>query len=161
MKGDINMTKKSNSALFSYLLYILIGAILVIFRSGTLGWVMTIVGCIFATAGILELIGKRWVSGAVCLIIGLTVLILGWAAAQIVLLVLGILIAIKGVVELIDAVKKNKKSVPEILYSILSVVIGLMLAFGNALDIMIVIVGILLIVDGIIGLFGLIKKHNA
>ena len=103
----------------------------------------------------------RWVSGAVCLIIGLTVLILGWAAAQIVLLVLGILIAIKGVVELINAVKKNKQSLPEILYPILSVVIGLMLAFGNALDIMIVIVGILLIVDGIIGLFGLIKKHNA
>ena len=63
--------------------------------------------------------------------------------------------------KLIDAVKKNKKSLPELLYPILSVVIGLMLAFGNALDIMIVIVGILLIVDGIIGLFGLIKKHNA
>ena len=33
-----------------------------------------------------------------------------------------------------------------------------MLAIGNALDIMIIIVGVLLIVDGVIGLLGSLKK---
>lgn len=152
------MAKKTNSEPFSSLLYIIIGVLLVIFRSQTLGWAMTIAGIIFVISGILDLVKKNWAGGAVSLIIGLVILILGWAAAQIVLLVLGILIAVKGVVALIDVLKKSKKSVLEILFPILSVVVGLMLAFGNALDIMIVIVGVLLIVDGIIGLLGSMKK---
>jgi len=152
------MTKKSNSELFSSLLYIIIGVLLVIFRSETLGWAMTIAGIIFLISGILDIVKKNWAGGAVSLIIGLVILILGWAAAQIVLLVLGILIAIKGVVALIDALKKSNKNVLEIIFPILSVVVGLMLAFGNALDIMIIITGVLLIVDGVIGLVGSLKK---
>ncbi len=158
MKGVIGMAKKSNSELFSSLLYIIIGVLLVIFRSQTLGWAMTIAGIIFVISGILDLVKKNWAGGAVSLIIGIAILILGWAAAQIVLLVLGILIAIKGVVALIDALKQSKKSVLGILFPVLSVVVGLMLAFGNALDIMIIIVGILLVVDGIIGLLSSAKK---
>lgn len=152
------MAKKTNSELFSSLLYIIIGVLLVIFRSQTLGWAMTIAGIVFVISGILDLVKKNWTGGAVSLIIGLAILILGWVAAQIVLLVLGILIAIKGVVALIDVLKKSKKSVLEILFPILSIVVGLMLAFGNGLDVMIIIVGILLIVDGVVGLLGSVKK---
>ena len=158
MKGVIDMAKKSDSELFSSLLYIIIGALLVIFRSQTLGWAMTIAGIVFIVSGILDLVKKNQTSGAVSLIIGIAILVLGWAAAQIVLLVLGILIAIKGIVALIDVLKKKNKGILEILFPILSIVVGLMLAFGNALDIMIIIVGVLLIVDGVIGLLGSAKK---
>ena len=152
------MAKKSNSELFSSLLYIIIGVLLVIFRSQTLGWAMTIAGIVFIVSGILDLVKKNWTGGAVSLIIGIAILILGWVAAQIVLLVLGILIAIKGIVALIDVLKKKNKGILEILFPILSIVVGLMLAFGNALDIMIIIVGVFLIVDGVIGLLGSTKK---
>ena len=152
------MAKKTSSELSSSLLYIIIGVLLVIFRSQTLGWAMTIAGVIFVVSGILDLVKQNWVGGAVSLIIGISILILGWAAAQIVLLVLGILIAIKGIVSLIDVLKKKRKSALMILYPILSIVVGLMLAFGNGLDIVIIIVGVLLIVDGVIGLLGSLKK---
>ena len=152
------MAKKSDSELFSSLLYIIIGALLVTFRSQTLGWAMTIAGIVFIVSGILDLVKKNQTGGAVSLIIGIAILILGWAAAQIVLLVLGILIAFKGIVALINVLKKKKKSILKILFPILSIVVGLMLAFGNALDIMIIIVGVLLIVDGVIGLLGSAKK---
>lgn len=152
------MAKKTSSELSSSLLYIIIGVLLVIFRSQTLGWAMTIAGIIFVISGILDLVKQNWVGGAVSLIIGISILILGWAAAQIVLLVLGILIAIKGIVSLIDVLKKKRKSALMILYPILSIVVGLMLAFGNGLDIVIIIVGVLLIVDGVIGLLGSLKK---
>ena len=109
MKGVIGMAKKSNSELYSSLLYIIIGVLLVIFRSQTLGWAMTIAGVIFLISGILDLLKKNWTGGAVSLIIGLAILVLGWTATQIVLLVLGILIAIKGVVALIDVLKRSKK----------------------------------------------------
>lgn len=152
------MTKKTNSELFSSLLFIILGVLLVIFRSQTLGWAMTIAGIVFVISGILELVKKNWTGGAVSLIIGVAILVLGWLAAQIVLLVLGILVAIKGIVALINALKKENKNILALVFPILSVVAGLMLAFGNALDIMIIVVGVLLILSGVIGLVGSLKK---
>lgn len=152
------MAKKTNSELFSSLLYIIIGVLLVIFRSQTLGWAMTIAGIIFIVSGVLDLIKKNWAGGAVSLIIGIAILVLGWLATAIVLLVLGILIAIKGIVALINVFKKSEKNALEIVFPILSVVVGVMLAFGNGLDVMIIIVGVLLAIDGVIGLIGSLKK---
>ena len=149
--------KNTNAELFSALLYILIGTLLVIFRSQTLGWAMTIAGAIFVFCGVLDLVKKHWTSGAISLIIGIAVLVLGWAAAQIVLLVLGILIAIKGILALVEALQKKKIHALDIVFPVLTVVIGLMLAFGNGVDIMIIIVGALLILDGIVGLINAVK----
>lgn len=152
------MAKKTNSELLSSLLYIIIGVLLVIFRSQTLGWAMTIAGIVFVVSGILELVKKNWTGGAVSLIIGIAILVLGWLAAQIVLLVLGILIAVKGIVTLIDVLKKSKKNALDLVFPILTIAVGVMLAFGNGLDVMIIIVGILLAIDGVIGLTGALKK---
>jgi len=153
------MTKKSNSELFASMLYVIIGVLLIVFRSQTLEWAMTISGIVFMISGLLDLFKKNWTGGGVSLIIGLAIIILGWTATQIVLLVLGILIAVKGLVALIDALRANNKTIFEILFPILSIVVGLMLAFGNALDVMIIIVGILLAVDGVVGLIGAMKKN--
>lgn len=152
------MAKKNNSELFSSLLYIIIGALLIIFRSQTLGWAMTIAGIFFVVSGVLDLLKQNWTGGAVSLIIGIAILVLGWVATAIVLLVLGILIAIKGVVALIDVLQRNKKNALDLVFPVLTVVVGLLLAFGNGLDIMIVIVGILMAVDGVIGLVSSLQK---
>ena len=92
------MAKKTNSELFSSLLYLIVGLLLVIFRSQTLGWAMTIAGIVFIVAGVIDILKKNFGGGAISLIIGIAILILGWVAAKIVLLVLGILIAIKGII---------------------------------------------------------------
>ena len=152
------MAKKTNSELFSSLLYIVIGILLGVFKSQTLNWAMTIVGLFFVISGALDLVKKNYTGGAVSLIIGIAILVLGWAAAQIVLLVLGILIAVKGIVAFIDAFKKKRTNALDLVFPVLTVVVGLMLAFGNALDIMIIIVGVLLAVDGVLGLIASLKK---
>ena len=152
------MAKKTNSELFSSLLYIVIGILLVVFKSQTLNWAMTIVGLFFVISGVLDLVKKNYTGGAVSLIIGIAILVLGWAAAQIVLLVLGILIAVKGIVAFIDAFKKKRTNALDLVFPVLTVVVGLMLAFGTALDIMIIIVGVLLAVDGVLGLIASLKK---
>ena len=151
-------TKKTNAELFSAVLYLVIGLLLVIFRTQTLGWAMTVAGVVFVVAGVLDIVKKNMVGGAVSLIIGIAILVLGWLAAQIVLLVLGILIAIKGVLALLDALKKHKTTLLDVLFPVLTIIVGVMLAFGNGLDIMILIVGILLMVDGILGLLNAVKK---
>lgn len=152
------MAKKNNSELFSAILYIVIGILLVVFKSQTLNWAMTIVGLVFVISGILDLIKKNYTGGAVSLIIGIAILVLGWAAAKIVLLVLGILIAVKGIVAFIEAFNKKKANALDLVFPVLTVVVGLMLAFGNALDIMIIIVGVLLAIDGVLGLIATLKK---
>ena len=151
------MAKRSNSEVFSSLLYIIIGVVLAVFKSQTLGWAMTIAGVIFVISGILDVLKKNWAGGAVSLIIGVAILVLGWTATQIVLLVLGVLIAVKGLVAFFGAFK-GRKNVFKFIFPILTVVIGLMLAFGNGLDIVILVAGVLLIVDGVLGLIGSLKK---
>ena len=152
------MAKKNNSELFSSLLYIIIGALLIIFRSQTLGWAMTIAGIFFVVSGVLDLLKQNWTGGAVSLIIGIAILVLGWVATAIVLLVLGILIAIKGIIALINILQRKKKNALDLVFPVLTVVVGLLLAFGNGLDIMIIIVGILMAVDGVIGLVSSLQK---
>ena len=152
--------QKQNSELFSSLLYIIIGVLLVVFRSQTLNWAMTIIGAFFVISGALDLLKKNFVGGAISLAIGIAILVLGLGqlAVDIILLVLGILIAVKGVFALLAVLKKSKKNALEIVFPALSIAVGIMLAFGNGLDIMIVIVGILLAIDGAIGLMGSLKK---
>lgn len=152
------MAKKTNSEFFASLLYIVLGVVLCIFRTQTLDWAMTIVGIFFLISGALDLIKRNWTGGAVSLIIGIAILVLGWALKEIVILVLGILIAVKGIVGVIDVLRKSRKNALEVLFPILTVVLGIMLAFGNGIDIMILVVGILLTIDGILGLIGALKK---
>ena len=152
------MAKKRNNELISALLYIILGVLLVVFKSQTLGWAMTIAGIFFVISGALDLIRQNYAGGAVSLIIGIAILVLGWLAVEIVLLVLGILIAFKGIVALLAIFKRKRNNALDIIFPVLTVAVGLMLAFGNGLDIMIVITGVLLAIDGILGLLGAMKK---
>ena len=145
--------------MFSSLLYIIIGVLLVIFRLKAVDVAMTIVGALFVISGVLDLVKRNWTGGAVSLIIGIAILVLGWLAVEIVLLVLGILIAFKGIVALLAIFKRKRNNALDVLFPVLTIAAGLMLAFGNnSLDIMIVITGVLLIIDGILGLLGAMKK---
>lgn len=155
-----NSNKKANSELFSSLLYIIIGVLLVIFRSQTLNWAMTIAGVFFIVSGVLDVVKKNYKGGGVSLVIGIAIIVLGWLAAAIVLLVLGVLIAVKGAVALIDVFKQKKPNALDLVYPILTIVVGLVLAFGNGLDILLIITGVLLAVDGALGLLGEIKKEK-
>lgn len=151
------MAKKANNELFSSILYIVVGVILAIFQGETLNWAMTIAGIFFIVSGILDLVKKNWAGGGISLVIGIAILVLGWLAAAIVIIVLGVLIAIKGIVALIEVIKKDKKNALELIFPILTIVLGIALAFGSLLDILILIVGILLAIDGVLGLIGSIK----
>ena len=152
------MAKKKNNELISSLLYIIIGVLLVIFRDQALGWAMTVAGVIFVVSGILDLCRRNFTGGAVSLIIGIAILVLGWLATQIVLIVLGVLIAVKGVFALIDVFKKSRKNALEIVFPVLTVVLGALIAFGHGVGIIIAVAGVLLAIDGILGLIGSLKK---
>ena len=152
------MAKKQNNELISAILYIILGVLLIVFKSQTLGWAMTFAGAFFVISGIIDLVRQNFAGGAVSLIIGIAILVLGWLAVEIVLLVLGILIAVKGIVALLAVFKRSRSNALDIVFPILSIVVGIMLAFGNGLDIMIVITGALLAIDGLLGIIGSMKN---
>ena len=152
------MAKKFYSEIFSSLLYILIGVILICFPAQALSWAMTVAGVLFVVFGILDVIKANFISGAVSAIIGIAILVLGWALTQIVLLVFGILIALKGVVALVDVLKMRRIEWLKTIFPIFSIVIGLMLAFGNGLEYILLVSGVLLVADGILGLVGFLLK---
>lgn len=152
------MANKKNRELFSALLYIVVGLLLVFSPSNALQIAMTIAGVVFIVTGILDLVKKNWAGGAISLVIGVAVILLGWFLLKIVLLVLGILIALKGVVALINELKSKKVTVLGILFPALTILVGLMLAFGNSLNVLIIISGVILAVNGVLGLVESLKK---
>lgn len=155
------MAKKidfKNSELLSSIILILVGLLLAIFRDGVLQWAMTAAGVVFVVFGIIDIVQKNWVNGAISIIIGAAIIVLGWTLVSIVLIVLGVLLAIKSIVSLCEIIKNKNKNLIELVYAIAGIFLGVLLAFGNLLPILILIAGILLIIDGVIGLVGELKK---
>lgn len=152
------MSKKIDKNLSSAILYIIVGVLLIIFKSAVVDWAMFVVGAIFIVSGVLDVLKKNYTGGGVSLIIGLVIILLGALLKDIVLIVLGILIAVKGVFALIEALKKKKLDIVEIVFTSLTIVTGILLAFGDGLDILLVIGGVLLAVDGVVGLLAALKK---
>ena len=157
---EIFMAKKKlfDTNVFSALLYVVLGLLLIIFPGDAISWTMTIAGIFFLIFGVLEVVKKNWFGGAVSIIIGIVILILGWKLLDIVLLVLGILVAIKGLIALFGALKKKKKNGLAILFAILTIVVGIVLAFGNGLGILVIIAGVILVINGVLGLLSTMKK---
>ncbi len=150
---------KLGGPLFASILYILVGLLLIIFRTEMIKIAMTIVGAVFVVFGVLDLLKKNWTGGGISVLIGAAVIVLGWFLVKIVLLVLGILIAVKGVLAILEVVnRRGKKNALDLLFPILTVIAGLILAFGNGLDWLIIITGILLLADGLLGLFDWLKS---
>ena len=154
------MARKADSNLFTAILYIVVGILLAVFPGDAIQWAMTIASVVFIIMGVLELIKRNWVGGAVSLIIGVAILVLGWTLTEIVMLVLGILIAIKGIISLINALKRKRKSVLQIVFAVLTIALGILLAFafGSVAHIITIIGGVLLAINGVIGLIGCLKK---
>ncbi|MBQ8859072.1 MAG: DUF308 domain-containing protein [Clostridia bacterium] len=150
------MAKKRNNNFVTALAYIVIGVLFCLFKATVLDWLMTAVGAIFILQGIVDLIRKNVFNGLVGVVVGIVILLGGWLFVEIVLLVLGVLLAIKGVMALLGALSAKKKNIISILFALLTVVIGVMLVVSKwaMVDTMFIVIGVLLIVDGVMDLIG-------
>ncbi len=148
-KNSISMNNIVNCAVYG-----IIGLLLIILKAGSLGILMTVVGVLLIALGISDALkGKELVKGAVEIVCGIAIIICGWAITDLVLLILGIVLAIKSGIELAKNYKKGFKANLE---SIVTLVIGILLivakwAFMNA---MCVIAGIIFLINAVLALFG-------
>ena len=150
------MTKK-NPELFSSVLYIALGVLLAIFRHEAISLAMTVAGVFFIVTGVIDVVKKNYTNGGISLVIGIAIILVGNLLKDIIFIVLGILVAVKGVVALLDVLKKKPNAL-EIVSPALTIALGVFLAFGNAAAAIVLIAGILLAVDGVLGLIGSLSK---
>lgn len=142
-------SKKSNSNLTNALLYIVVGLLFCILRSGAMNILFTIVGALLIVKGVMDVLAKNVTPGVIAIAAGVAVIALGWFLVKVALLILGVIILIKSVQNLLDVLKK-KHTTLELVGAILAAVIGVMLIASGwmVLDWLFIIIGVALIADG-------------
>lgn len=146
----------SLSNLFTCALYAIIGLMLIVMQGGSLGVVMTVVGVLFIVLGIIDIAkSKDLVKGLIEIVIGVVIITCGWLLVNLILLIFGILLIVKGI---LDISKTYKKGFMALLPAIITLVLGILLAFtnfaGNLINIICLIVGIIFVINAVLTLFG-------
>ena len=86
-------------------LYVLVGVLFCIFKASMLNWLLTAAGIVFIVLGVLDILKKNLVNGIVEAVIGVVILVGGWAFVEVALIIFGALLVIKGVIDLMAAIK--------------------------------------------------------
>lgn len=152
---------KNNKAWITALLYVLVGVLFIVFKAEMLNILLTVVGALFIIQGIFSVANKDSVSGVFNIVIGLVILLGGWLFLDIVLLVFGILLAVKGAIDLLASL--SSKNFRTIATAGVTLLVGVLLILAkwvlcSILDIILIILGVLFIIDGITALLGLNSK---
>ncbi len=146
-----NKKPERNGALLTALLYILAGLLFCIFRTTVLSWLMTVIGALLVVSGVLHMLDKRMTEGVVTAAVGILILLGGWLFVDIILLVLGIALTAKGVLDLARALDV-KNNISGIAAAIITMLVGVALIVSKwaLLDWLFIILGVVLIVDGVL-----------
>lgn len=142
-------------AFLTSVIYIILGVLLAVFKGSVISWAMTVAGVLLIVFGVIGIVKGNTLYGVIALLVGIIIIVCGWAIVDIAVTILGVIVAIKGFVDLVEAFRLKKNALP-IVYAVLTIAVGIMLAVAHWLvfDWFFIVVGILLIIDGVFGLFG-------
>ncbi len=146
--------KKISNNVINAVLYIVIGALFCIFRSGMLNWLLTIAGIVFIALGIYDIIKKNLTNGIIEVVIGVVIILGGWLFVEIVLIVFGALLVIKGIMDLAEIFKNKNRNVMQIIAAIVTIIIGALLIVSKwvMIDWFFIVLGVVFIVNGVLAL---------
>ncbi len=146
--------KSSSNNLLNAALYILVGVLLCVFKASVLNWAMTAIGAIMIVFGILKAVNGMMVEGVVMAAVGVVIIMGGWMFVDLILLILGIALILKGLLDLIRSIG-NKKLVG-VIASLITIAVGALLIYSKwaLLDWLFIILGVVLIIDGILMAIG-------
>ncbi len=147
-----------------------IGLLLIILKGGIINILLTALGVALIVMGILDAVQRKDVVRCVIkCVIGAVIILGGWLFVAVMLYILGALLVIVGVLWIIKLVQRHTKGVNLIgtitayLVPALYILIGVCLFFNQSafVDVVFIIVGVIVLVDGIIQLVNAIKEDNA
>ena len=150
--------KPSADTFVMAILYIVIGILFIAFRSALLNWMLTVTGILAIAYGIYLIVKKQIVLGIIFVAVGIALILGGWLFLTIALIVLGVVLIIYGAKDLIALLQaKGKTPVFPVLVACLTILAGILLVVSKwaFLDWFFIVIGAILIVDGVLAL---IKK---
>ena len=150
--ADNNKITFSANSVVSCVLYAVIGILLIALRSGSLGILFTVVGVLFVAMGIYDFVKRLYTRGAVETVVGVVILVCGWTVGEWVLLIFGVLLIIKGVLDIVNNYKSGFKA---IISPIVITVIGVVLVVSKfaLIDVMCIVAGVIFLVNAVLILF--------
>ena len=158
---------KNKGNLISSVLTILMGILFCVLKEGVIDIMMTVLGVLLIVGGVLALLTGDSIYGIVLIILGVGVIVFGWAIKEVIFYIIAALLILVGIAQLIGFSKQNIKGVNPIItlfiymVPVVRIVIGVLLFFNQhgTISWVMYVTGILLIVDGILGIaVDLIKK---
>lgn len=154
------MAKKSinNQAVINAIALVVLGILFCVFRAGMINVLLTIVGVVLIALGVYDIfVRKNYVSAAIEIILGIAVIVCGWTILDIALLVLGIGLSIYAIYEIIMIAKNfKKKGWISLIKPIITLVVGIFLIVAKwvLVDWIFIVIGVILIINGILALLG-------
>ena len=157
---------KKSEKLISACATILLGILLLVLRGNFISILMSIVGVGLIALGVMDIIAKVIPTAIIKLVCGLFVIICGWAVVSAVLYVLAAILLVLGILSVYYNIKRRVRGCTPFhtctYYFIPAVyiAIGVLLLFhkAGALDMILIICGILTIIDGGVLLFNAVAE---
>ncbi len=158
---------RNNEFLLASLL-IIIGGCLVIFKSDLVGVMFTIIGASLVILGAYDIYKKETTKGLIELIVGIVIIVCGWAIFKVAVIILGVVFAGRGLHYLASQGPKMAKAkgldkILSILKPLLMVVFGVILIVApwvavDIMNILFIIAGVVIIIDGVVVLIPALSK---
>jgi uncharacterized membrane protein HdeD (DUF308 family) len=155
----------SSNELLTAVALVVIGLLFIMFKGGVISIAMSLIGITLIVLGILDVMRSRVVLGVVKLVLAALVMLAGWLFITLALYVLGAFLLVAGVGQLVALSKLKFKKLTigvamHFVQPIIYILVAICLFFnqGGAIDWVFTVSGILLLVDGIVGLIGALDK---
>lgn len=158
---------KKNQAVINAALIMIIGILLIVFKSTVLKIAMTIFGACLIVLGSIDLIERKdYLLFGVKAVIGILIIVCGWALAEIACYVIGALTLVYGLLQLWNFIHSKTKIVSFrdflAVYSnpIMNILIGACLLLVNAgtiADVILVIVGVFFIIEALLDILSVLQ----
>lgn len=145
-----NKTQISESNVLNCIVYAVIGILLITLKAGSLGILMTVAGVLLIACGLLDVLKQKdLIKGVIEIVLGVAIIVCGWLIADIVLLVFGIVLIIKGGIEFL---KNIKSGLMANLSPLALIIIGALLVVARwaFADAMCVIAGVIFIINAVL-----------
>lgn len=159
-------TKKLPNNLIVALATIVLGVLFIVLKGEVVSIAMTVLGVALIIAGVIDIVNKLTTSGVVKAVLGVALLVCGWTLVSLALYIMAAVLLIYGILLLLEVFKRMKKSdkiwnkVLKLIEPVVMIIVAACLLFnqGGAISWIFTLAGVLLIVDGALGLVNSLRK---
>ena len=151
---------KVSNKLLTAILTVALGVMFIILKGEVVSIAMTVLGVALLVAAVIDLVNKQVPPAIVKGVMGAAVILFGWLFVSLALYVMAAVLLIYGLLIVYELAKAKTKKVLSYVGPVIMIVAAICLLFaqGNAVNLMFIISGAFLIVEGVLMLVDALKK---